>query len=176
MNILKKIIAVALVALTAMNVFSEELSAKDTIQAFYKRYLNYNYHVTPNIPRPELGFSQSFSEELKKNDEICKKYGDNICGWAADSDEYLSSQEQDDNLSYDNSGIKVVEISPGMIRVSLNVFPFDENNQDYERVITYKMIIENGQWVADDVIYGDKYSSREQMKEENELNILHPSK
>jgi hypothetical protein len=176
MIVWKKIIVVLLFVLITSSAFADGKSAKDTILEFYKQYLDHRYYAAPKKPRPILLFSKSFAAEIKKNKNICKKYSDGVCGWAADSDEYLNVQDQDENLNYNNSGIQAVEIAPNTIRVTLNVFPFEKNNKVYERVITYKMLQENGRLVVDDIIYDDNSSSRKLMEEENKFNILNPSR
>lgn len=170
------LISFLLTILVASPAFSKEpLSALQTIDNFYKKLLNYNYHKTPNAPRPKLKLSKLFSFEIEKNKEICKKFSTEICGWAADSDEYLDTQETDPILNYKNSGIKLKEVSPNTIEVKLNVYPSinDEKNY-YNKTITFKMVKEGEDWVADDILYGEGGSSRENMKKENAYYISHP--
>jgi hypothetical protein len=153
----------------------ESLSALQTIDNFYKKLLNYNNHETPNVPRPKLKFSKSFSSEIEKNKEICKNFATGICGWAADSDEYLNTQETDPLLNYENSGIKLKEVSPNTIEVKLNVYPSEKRDKNYyNRTITFKMIKEGEVWVADDILYGEGDSSRQDMEKENVEYISHP--
>jgi hypothetical protein len=152
-------------------------TAKDTIQQFYQKYLSYNYNKTPNLPRPALKYSLSLNQAIAKNEAICKKYVEGICGWAAEGDEYLNAQESDPNLSYKNSQIKITEASPNTIQVKLNVYPSVENTDGYYlRTITYKMIQEGGNWVADDILYDDEISSRKRMEDENAAAIAYPDK
>lgn len=151
-------------------------TAKDAIQHFYQQYLGYSYVKTPNLEPPKLTFSKSFNQAIAKNLAICEKYVEGICGWAAEGDEYLNAQESDPNLNYKNSGIKFTEISPNVIQVKLNVYPSEENTDGYYlRTITYKMIQENGAWVADDIMYDDIWS-RKRMEDENAAAIAHPDK
>jgi hypothetical protein len=42
------------------------------------------------------------------------------------------------------------------------------------RIITYRMVNENGAWVIDDVLYSDGVSTRQKMAEENAPAIAHP--
>ncbi len=149
---------------------NESLSALKTIDNFYKKYLNYNYHETPHIPAPKLGLSKSFKSAIQKNTEVCKNYATGICGWAADMDEYLNTQETDPLLNYENSRIALREISKNIIEVKLNVYPSaTEDVEYYNRVITFAMIEEGGEWVADDI-----NSSRERMEKENAYYMKNP--
>lgn len=153
------------------------VTAKDTIQNFYQKYLNYNYHKTPNLAVPELKFSTSFTEEVARNLEICEKYVAGICGWAAEGNEYLDTQESDPNLSYKNSGIKITETSTNIIRVTLNVYPSIENTDNYYiKTITYKMIFENNQWVVDDINYTNGLSSRKIMEDQDVATLASADK
>jgi len=146
-----------------------------TIQEFYKRYMSYDYHKTPALPRPKLEFSKSFGDAVKNNSKICAKYATGPCGWASDGDEYLDTQESYPNLNYKNSGITIKEIKPNIIQVKLNVYPSVKNAKGYyEKTIIYKMISENGSWVVDDVTYSDGVSSRKHMTDENTNAITHP--
>ncbi len=158
--------------------FAEELkAAPETVREFYQHYLNFNYRSTPNAPVPELKFSRKFNEAIAKHNAICEKYVDGICGWGAEGDVYLNTQETDPTLNYKNSNIKITPTSGNMINVELNIYPSEENTDGYYiRVINYKMIQENGIWVADDIIYQNGISSRKRMEDQNAYAIAHPDK
>jgi len=132
------------------------------------RYLSYVSNNTPATKPPELLFSKSFGDKVKKNAEICAKL-QFLCGWN-DHDPYLDAQEWDPNLNYTNSGITIIEIQPNIIQVKLNLFPSEKNERGLYRTITYKMIYENGFWVVDDVMYSDGVSSLKKMTDEDEDN------
>lgn len=153
----------------------EALTALQTIDNFYKQLLNYNYHETPNVKRPELKFSKSFKSAIERNAEVCKNYSTGICGWAADGDEYLNTQESDPLLNYENSGIKFREVSKNKIEVKLNVYPSETTEVEYyNRVIIFLMVQEGEGWVVDDILYGERNSSRKRMEKENADYIANP--
>ena len=170
-----KITLILLVSFANGTFGKEPLSALQTLDEFYKKYLNYNHQKTPKNPLPTLGFSTSFQSAIAKNRDICENYATGICGWAAEGDEYLNSQESDPLLNYKNSGIKFTEISKNTIEVRLNVYPSDRDGTDYyDRTIIFAMIKEGENWVADDILYGKENSSRKFMERENAEYIANP--
>lgn len=151
-------------------------TAVDKIKAFYQTYFDY-YHTMANaandenIPTPEIDKSEAFNADIKKSDEVCAKYSDDgPCGWAADGDPYLNSQDADTDLNFTNSAITFTETQPGTIEVKLNISPsIPEGNF---RTITYKMVEEKGKWVADDILYTDDNettSARDMLAEERRV-------
>ena len=142
-------------------------SPVDTVSKFYSAYLAYDYRKTPNIPRPQIDLSSNFSAVVSNTAAVCKKFADYPCGWGADGDEYLDTQESDPDLTYKNSGIVVTEISPGVVRVQLNVYPSVKDAGNYYlKIITYKMLKESDRWAVDDVIYSDGKSTKQRLIEE----------
>jgi hypothetical protein len=148
-------------------------TATETIQAFYTGYLN--YRATPDTKHPVIAMSKSFAKAVTKNANICAAYATSICGWGADGDVYLDTQETDPELNYANSRIKISEVKPNWIQVKLNVYPSDKNeNGFYDKTITYQMVKEEGRWQVDDVMYADGISTRKKMADENAFFIAHP--
>jgi len=154
---------------------ADRKSAVATVRDFYKQYLAYDYSKTPKTPRPAIALSKAFSAEVTKTEALCKKYGEGPCGWGADGDQYLDTQEADPALSYSNSRITIRETSPGIVQVKLNVYPSIEDAGDYyHKSITYKMVRENGSYAVDDVAYADGISTRKELFEERkQLLELH---
>lgn len=169
-------IFILLSVLFASSSFAKEaLNALQTVDSFYKKLLNYNYHETPNIPRPEMKFSKSFKAAIESNAEVCKNFSTGVCGWSADHDEYLNTQDCDPLLNYKNSGIKLRETSKNTIEVKLNVYPSETKEKKYyDKVIIFVMIKEGDTWVADDILYGEGNSSRESMAKESAEYIANP--
>jgi hypothetical protein len=164
-------------ALPSYSFAAELKTAHETVREFYQHYLNFNYQATPTAPSPTLKFSNKFNEAIVTHNAICEKYVDGICGWGAEGDVYLNTQETDPKLNYKNSNIKITPTSSNIIHVKLNVYPSEEDTDGYYiRVINYKMIQENGIWVADDIIYEDGISSRKRMEDQNTYAIAHPDK
>lgn len=146
---------------------AEGKSAVATIQDFYKRYIGYEHSRTPGDNPPGLALSRAFLAEIKETDALCQKYGEGPCGWGADGDEYLDTQEVDPGLSYSNSGIAISEISHGRVQVKLNVYPSEKGaGRYYQKTITFSMIQENGSYVADDIAHSDGISTRKILSDE----------
>ncbi|MEB4591625.1 hypothetical protein VSS37_11595 [Candidatus Thiothrix sp. Deng01] len=143
-------------------------TAVAAVDSFYQDYLNFHPagDDEESLP-PEIGLSESFKTDIKKSDEVCQNFDDGPCGWGADGDQYLDSQDPDPDLDYKNSGIAITEPEPGNVQVKLNVNPsLPEGNF---RTITYKMVQEDGKWVADDILYHDEdavTSTRQMLAEE----------
>ena len=175
MRIRKILALLVLLSLALANVASgaEPTTAIETLRDFYKSYFRYLSRGTPNVKGPTLAMSDAFSKAAKKNREICTTYSTSICGWASDGDAYLDAQEIGPKLSLVNTGIKFVEIKPGLVQVSLNVYP-SYKDAAYDRTITYKMVREKGRWVMDDVMYSDGVSTVKNMEIENAETIANP--
>jgi hypothetical protein len=168
-------IATALCAMSSFAVGAEMKTATETIRDFYKRYLGFESSKAAKDPKPTIEMSKSFGDEIKKNADICAKYVSGPCGWDSDGDEYLDAQEIDPKLSFENAGIKIKEIEPGIVQVKLNVYPSAKGaNGYYDRIITYKMVKENGSWVVDDMTASDGLSTRKRLSDENADAIANP--
>lgn len=124
-------------------------AAIDTVKAFYKSYFA---AYVRGAETPEIDISRTFKADIQKSKKACKGY-DGPCGWGADSLPYLNSQDPDVDLSYEKSGISFKENQPGLIQVDLNVNP--SSPDVVLNTIIFKMLKENGQWVADDILYKD---------------------
>lgn len=152
-----------------------ELNAQQTIEDFYKRYLNYNNTKASHSLAPKMRFSKSFKELEAQDIKTCQeKAGTDICGWGADTDIYLDTQETGPNLSYATSGIVITEPEAGKVKVALNVYPSDTSaNGYYDKTIVYSMIKENGYWAVDDMSY-QKHSARGDMLKEIDFYNKNP--
>lgn len=139
-------------------------TAVDTVRGFYERYLA---TFVKDAATPDIAMSKAFQADIKKSEQACKGHNDEPCGWGADADPYLNSQDYDDNFSYASSGIRFKETAPNTVRVDLNVTPSVPNGS--KTTIVFKMVQENGQWVADDILYPDGkslYSTRKALADE----------
>lgn len=151
---------------------ADHTTAVATVQDFYRRYLSFDYFKTPKTTRPTLRFSRAFLQEVDRTAAVCKKHEEGPCGWGADGDEYLDSQEVDPALTYANSEISIVATAIGRVRVQLDVYPSAKDAGDYYRkVITYKMVRERGSYVVDDVAYSDGISMRKKLVNERDQII-----
>lgn len=142
-------------------------SPKKIIFDFYQKYFLY-LHGEGKKTQPELTYSKSFNELLRRNEKLCEPYRDEVCGWGTDADVYLNAQDQDDNLTIENSHFTLNEAPNNVVTVSFNLFPSQKTEQNGHSVISFKMIYEQSHWVVDDIIY-DESSARQQMRSENEL-------
>lgn len=176
---LRRTIALMLLASMALGLQAgavEPEGAAETVKDFYRRYLSYSYSKNWTAPRPTIPFSKDFADEIAKTDHMCKELGeDGPCGWGSDIDVYFDSQESDPNLTYANSGMTIAEVGPGIVLASFNVLPSEKNaGSYYERRVTYKLILEGGVWVVDDVMNTAGLSARKEMAEEQEFLLAHP--
>ena len=152
---------------TSLSIAGDQDSALATVQDFYMRYLAYDHARTPTVPPPAMVLSKAFQAEISKTAAACRKYGEGSCGWSADGDAYLDTQEVGPGLSYANSGITFTEIAPGTIRVRLNVYPsLTDVGDHYLRTITFRMLKRRGNYVVDDIAYTDGVSTRKQLQAE----------
>lgn len=142
----------------------------DTLHAFYKRYLDLDHR--PNavqkagVSPPNLPFSKRFNAEVEENTRVRCKDEDGPCGWGADTDVYLDTQEIDPLLRYVNSGFEIKAIDARTVQVRFNVYPSekdDESKAFYTKLVTYRMISEDGRWVVDDLAYRDGVWVRAQL-------------
>lgn len=139
-------------------------TAVDTVSGFYERYFA---AFAKDAATPDIAMSKAFKAEIQKSEQACKGFDDGPCGWGADANPYLNSQDHDDNLSYASSGISFKETAPNTVRVDLNVIPSAPDGG--KTTIVFNMVQENGQWVADDVLYPDGkglYSTRKALADE----------
>lgn len=170
------IILVAICANLSVAQAADQSAAVNTVQDFYKRYLASDFSKMPTKARPKIALSKAFAKEIKRSDVDCKKYGEGPCGWGADGDEYLDAQEIAPDLSYSNSGISIKEISLGTVQVKLNVYPSEKSAGDYyNKTITYKIIVENGKYLVDDMAYSDGISARQRLAEERAYIRANPA-
>jgi hypothetical protein len=160
----------AVIALLVPSIcLSENTDSKlKTVEKFYTKYFNYNYHKTPNIPAPTIQFSAAFNKAIKANKDLCAKYADGPCGFGGDGDPYTDSQDSDDNLSAEKVKLQVTELKDGLIQVRFNLFPAEGNSFT---TVKYKLIKEGNAWMVDDIIYSHGKSARFLLKEENDYNL-----
>ena len=150
-----------------------DASAEATVRRFYEHYLG---DRSSGLAHGSLIYSSAFHAEISANVLACQRYSTGVCGWGGVSkDVYLDTQESAPDLNYENSGLTVKTIDPGIIQVKLNVYPSNKQAGDfYEKTITYRMIEEDGAWVVDDIFYKDGISIRRKMADENEVIKAHP--
>lgn len=149
-------------------------SAEKLIIDFYQSYFNYTYSENNRTP-PELPFSKNFQKLINENSKACELYEPGICGWDAQYDVYTNSQESDENLTIENSNFTSSLLPDNQVRVTFNLFPTDSDPY-YDRVITFKVIFEDGNYVVDDILYGNGMSSTiDSIKDEIEYIKKYPN-
>lgn len=139
-------------------------TAVNAVSGFYQRYLA---DFAKDAATPDIAMSKAFQAEIQKSEQACQTVDGEPCGWGAEANPYLNSQDYDENLNYTNAGISFKETAPNTVRVDLNVAPSDPEGG--KTTIVFKMVQENGQWVADDILYPDGkslYSTRKALTDE----------
>lgn len=142
-------------------VYRTHSAATITLENFYKTYLEKRSAQPP--------FTRAFAAAIAENDRLCQQSDhDEVCGWQAQGNPYLDGQDFGKNLTYDQDHIKIMEIdASGKIQVRLNPFPEKKNASD-ERIIIYKMTMEDGHWVVDDIFTNrGQNSMRKLLQDEN---------
>jgi hypothetical protein len=139
-------------------------TAKTKVAEFYQSYLGVR---SPGNRALKLPFSKSFESLIAENAQICKQKADKeVCGFGANGDVYLNAQEIDPQLNWEKARVSVTEALPGKVNVAFNVYPSAKDPKSYDRSITYLMVLENGEWVVDDIVHGNE-SSRVAIEKEN---------
>jgi hypothetical protein len=144
-------------------------NAKDIIESFYKAYLNADFVGSTKLPA--LEFSKSFNRLVEKNTKICvEKASTDICGWGADNNIYFDAQEYDPE-NYKKAGLMVKDNGSGKILVKMNIYPSAKkpealNDPYYDRSFTFRMVLEGGSWVVDDIQYNKNDTARRRIQRE----------
>lgn len=131
------------------------------IKSFYNVYLNLNHDKLVPASISNQGtklFSKVFRDLVSLNADLCaRKSPGEVCGWSADGDPYLSSQDNGPGLNAANSGLTVAEIPTTvadhkLIVVKFTVDPTDKDNANKsQREMRFLIGLEHGKWVVDDL-------------------------
>ncbi len=173
--LLGALLALAVLAATGGGIYWSQLSvpvgpasAAETIERFYRDYFRH-YKADPmqKTKAPVPPFSSSFIASLAENARVCaQKAGTELCGWGAGGDVYFDSQEYEPTLTYESSRMKIVELKPGEVSASFNVYPsLKDAGTFYDRTLVFKLVQAEGKWVVDDMLAGGK-SQRQAMEAE----------
>jgi hypothetical protein len=130
------------------------------ITDYYRGILDYSGVAREKFVLKNPFFSKSLLVLMAKNRSICeeKSRGDDICGFDADGDIYLDTQESGPGLNFKNSDFLASLIAPDLVEASFTVWP---NEHDYyQRKIRFKMVKDKFSWLVDDVIYIYKSKSK----------------
>jgi len=147
---------------------------EEVVRSFYETYLE-KLGNPAVIPKPNMPFSAEFQNAIEEHERVCKLYASGICGFGANGDIYLDSQEYEKGLTLINSGFQVSQGEDGVVTVKLNVYPsISTKDGYYDRQVSLKLIFESGAWVVDDLWYADRVSWKVRMRQENEAYSNNP--
>ena len=122
------------------------------VTGFYKTYLN--AAKQDYFSAEKRVFSLSALQLLDSNHAVCaRKAGTDVCGYDADCDIFLASQENGPDLNFKNSSFRAKLVSPGVVEVSFTVWP--GGGAQYKRRLRLSVVRERGRWKLDDITLPD---------------------
>ncbi|MYM26392.1 hypothetical protein GTP46_27555 [Duganella sp. FT135W] len=158
----------AIAALMADKSWSEKQQQLELITSFYKDHL-----ARPETRQAsQLPAGSFYSTELEAlvdaNLQLCDSLsrGDDICGYGADGDVFLDTQEVSPTLDFERSHFNVVRSGENTVEASFNIYP--DMGSAYDRHIRYVLVQEDSGWRVDDMLYADGRSMRQELQRENE--------
>ena len=157
---------VAVTGLLADKDASEKQQQVDLIASFYKDHLSQpDKQQASQLPANSF-YSRDLEALVEANAQLCDSLsrGDDICGYGADGDVFLQTQETAPNLDFERSGFKAVRAADGVVDVSFNVYP--DMGKAYDRKLRYLLVREKAGWRVDDVQYNGS-SMRQDIQREN---------
>ncbi|RFP08204.1 MULTISPECIES: DUF3828 domain-containing protein [unclassified Duganella] len=142
------------------------------ITNFYTSYLSNPGRRTP--PPAGSFYSEELETLLATNHRLCAQlaHGDEICGYDADGDIFLDTQETAPDLDFNKARFKAIRSGKRTVDVSFNVFPSEGKN--YDRQIRYVLKMEDDGWRVDDMLVGSNgtfdiaNAMRREIQHENE--------
>jgi hypothetical protein len=173
-SLLGRSLLVLLLSLCRVTVGLALTPPEEVVRTFYETYLD-NLGNPAVKPKPDMPFSVEFRNAIEEHEKVCKLYASGICGFGANGDIYLDSQEYETGLTLINSGFHVAQGADGVVTVKLNVYPsIPTKDGYYDRQVSLKFILESGAWVVDDLWYADRVSWKVRMRQENEAYLKNP--
>jgi len=153
------------------------------VSRFYEGYLNLYRMTDAKEKEKKLSalhkeaplFSKGLEELWAMNGKLCElSRGDDMCGFSADEDIYLKTQESGPDLNFKTSKFTAALASPGLVVASFTVYPGwkeEKAKADYWRNLRFVMVREDGGWRVDDFGresgVGSWLSARKEMEREN---------
>ncbi|MES2300023.1 MAG: hypothetical protein V4582_23495 [Pseudomonadota bacterium] len=118
----------------------------------YQAYLGHGKHISVEHFKPATFYSASAQRLLAENDVVCRTLsrGDDICGYSADGDPLLDTQETAPNLNFKNARFSAKPAGKNMVDVSFSVWP--GGGKRAQRAIRYTLVQDGEQWRVDDLI------------------------
>jgi hypothetical protein len=155
-------------ALMAEKAWSEKQQQLNLITDFYKDHLSRPEYRPPSQLPAGSFYSRELEALVDANSHLCDSLsrGDEICGYGADGDVFLQSQEIAPGLDFEKSGFKAVRSDENTVDVSFNAYP--EMGEAYARRIKYVLVKEQAGWRVNDVLLAAGRSMRQELKRENE--------
>lgn len=146
--------------------YGKEISAKDTLESFYRKY--FASMAKENNKRPALPLSSSFQKLVKENKRLCRKFApDEVCGYGADGDIYLDAQDYDDDLTFEAAKAKIAAEGELKARIDFLLFPDEKDpKKQGARTLIFTFKKEGGRLVVDDIQGSDGRSARALIQEE----------
>ncbi len=146
-----KLFIISLIGLSSFT-FPQSSGQIDFVTQFYKKYLDATRGDSILSDRSVL--SQSARNLLDSNRIICeRKAGTDVCGFDADGDMFLNTQEIGSNLNFTTSSFTAKSVSSDCIEVSFTVWP--GIRAYYDKKLRLTLLHERGQWRIDDIAWPD---------------------
>lgn len=120
---------------------------------FYKDYLSRPRTGTDARLAPGSFYSKRAEALIATNDALCSTLsrGDDICGYGADGDVFLNSQEIAADLTFETAQFNAVRSGKNTVDVSFTVLPTE--TADPRRKLRYALVFEQSGWRVDDVYF-----------------------
>jgi hypothetical protein len=172
------VLVIATIGLLAYKARADGQEQIAIITGFYKSYVTNRDRLRNDDLLGGSFYSKNVEALLAINRERCENpsRSDEVCGYGADGDVVLNTQETTDNLTFEKLRFKATRFGVNTIDVSFNVFP--EYGEDYDRRIRYIFVKENGEWRVDNVYFASdsgftaSESLRVQVQQENEQTLI----
>jgi hypothetical protein len=158
----------AIAALLADKSWSEKQQQLDLITNFYKDHLARPESRQASQLPPGSFYSKELEALVDANLQLCDSLsrGDDICGYGADGDVFLDTQEVSPSLDFERAHFNVTRSGENTVDAGFNVYP--DMGAAYERHIRYVLVKEESGWRVDDMLYGEGRSMRQELQQENE--------
>ncbi|MRX09321.1 hypothetical protein GJ697_15885 [Pseudoduganella sp. FT25W] len=162
------LLVLAIAGLLADKAWSEKQQQLDLITDFYRDHLaRPDSRLASQLP-PGTFYSRELEALVDANSQLCYSLsrGDDVCGYGADADVFLQTQEASPTLDFDRSSFKVSRVGENIVEATFNVYP--DMGTAYDRQIRYVLVEEDEGWRVDDMLFSDGRSMRQEIQQEND--------
>jgi hypothetical protein len=162
------LLVLAIAGLLADKAWSEKQQQLDLITDFYRDHLAQPDRRQASQLPPGTFYSKELEALVDANSQLCYSLsrGDDTCGYGADEDVFLQTQEASPTLDFDRSSFKVARIDDSTVEASFNVYP--DMGTAYDRQIRYVLVEEDEGWRVNDMLFADGRSMRQEIQQEND--------